>query len=96
MLTASDLKIVRFAPVDPDTVNIEIWTPDQRMVAELVWSFDGSKSVALGPERVEIEAPGFVDLMSELSAELDRWVEGLRQPKGAWDPSSSYYTGIEK
>jgi hypothetical protein len=96
MLAASDLKIVRFSPIDPDTINIEVWTPDDRLAAELIWDFNGSKVISFGSEKVEIDAEGFMILVSELSVELDQWAHGLRKPDGAWDPSNPYYTGTEK
>ena len=96
MLAVDDLKIVRFAPVDPDTINIEVWMPDDRLAAQLIWDFGGSKAISFGPECVEIDAYGFISLMSELAAELDQWANGLRQSDGAWDPDNLYYTGNDK
>jgi hypothetical protein len=96
MLGVNDLKLIRFAPIDPDTINIEMWTPDDRLAAELVWAFNGSKTISFGSEKVEIDAEGFMSLVSELSAELDKWADGLRKPDGAWDPNNSYYTGNDQ
>ncbi len=96
MLAVSDLKIVRFSPIDPDTINFEVWTPDDRLAAELIWDFNGSKVISFGSESVEIDAVGFISLMSQLSAELDQWADALRQPDGTWDPNNAYYSGIAK
>jgi hypothetical protein len=92
MAVVSEFRIVRFSPVDPDTINVEVSTPDDRLVAELVWGFDGSKVISFGPECVKADAASFTKLMFELSAELDQWADNLRQTGGAWDPNGSYYT----
>ncbi|MEL6528871.1 MAG: hypothetical protein AAFQ27_02860 [Pseudomonadota bacterium] len=94
MLTVDDLKTVRAAPLEPDTIGIEIWTRDERLVAELIWHFDGRKVISMGETSTEIDATGFIEYISTLRTEIDQWGEELRKPGGAWDPHNPYYSEV--
>jgi hypothetical protein len=96
MLNDSDLRIIHFAPIEPDVISSEIWIGEERIIAELIWGFDGSKMLHLTEgDGVDLDAKAFVSLLSEQISHLDKWADSLREPGAAWDPDSPYYQNTE-
>jgi len=92
MLKASDLRIIHFAPIEPDTIVSEIWVGEERIIVELIWGFDGSKMLHMSEgEGVDVDAKEFASLLSDQINHLEQWADGLREPGGAWDPNNRYY-----
>ena len=92
MLSASDLRVIRFTPIEPDVIASEIWIGDERIVAELIWGFDGSKMLHLTEGAgVDLDATAFARLVSQEMSHLEQSAKVLREPGGAWDPQNSYY-----
>jgi hypothetical protein len=89
MLTSSEMKVIHFSPLEPDVVSSEVWAPEDRLLAELIWARDGSKLLHLSPgEGVDLDATAFLALLAEESAHLDDWSARLREPGGIWTEDS--------
>ena len=92
MLTTSDLRIIHFAPIEPDVIISEIWVGEERIIAELIWGFDRSKMIHLSKgEGADLDAKEFANVLAEQIDALDKWADGLRKPGAAWDPENPYY-----
>ena len=98
MATRDQLSPVRFSPVEPDTVNYEIWGPGGDMLADLAWDPDGNRKICFwdgfddptevtwGDPALEQCSPDFRALVLELSELLDEWAAALRTPGNIWHP----------
>jgi len=92
------MEILRFSPVEPDTINYEIYDLKRRMLANLAWGADGSRSIAFcddadrwtevsGDEEALARcSEDFRSKIRELSDLLDEWDADLRRAGNIWHP----------
>jgi hypothetical protein len=89
MATTSDMKVIHFAPLEPDVIVSEIWAPEDRIAVEMIWGRDGSRLIHLASgDGVDLDAGAFLALLTEEAAHLDDWSANLRAAGGVWEDES--------